>query len=50
MGTQSEVVKVLRAFETKRQKATEGWRKLRNEKLHNLKSAPDIINVIKSGG
>jgi hypothetical protein len=27
--------------------ATGGWRKLHNEKLHNLYSAPNIVTVIK---
>jgi hypothetical protein len=26
----------------------EGWRKLHNEKLHNLHSSPGIIRLIKS--
>jgi hypothetical protein len=27
---------------------TGGWRKLRNEELHNLYSSPNIIRMIKS--
>jgi hypothetical protein len=27
---------------------TEGWRKLRNEELHNLYSSPSIIRMMKS--
>jgi hypothetical protein len=27
----------------------EGWRRLHNEKLHNLHASPNIIGVIKSG-
>jgi hypothetical protein len=27
---------------------TRGWRKLRNEELHNLYSPPDIITITKS--
>jgi hypothetical protein len=33
-----------RIFGTKREKATEGWRKLHNKELHNLySSSPNII-------
>jgi hypothetical protein len=47
----------LRAFENrvlktisgpKRDEATGGWRKLLNEKLHNLYSSPNIVRIIKS--
>jgi hypothetical protein len=31
----------------KRNKVTEGWRKLHNEELHNLYSSPSIIRMIK---
>jgi hypothetical protein len=31
-----------------RDEVTGGWRKLHNEKLHNLYSAPSIIRMIKS--
>jgi hypothetical protein len=37
-----------RVFGPKREEETGGWRKLRNEELHNLYSSPDIISVIKS--
>jgi hypothetical protein len=35
-------------FGPKRDAATGGWRKLHNEELHNLYSAPSIIKMIKS--
>jgi hypothetical protein len=47
----------LRAFENKmlrmifgpkREEVTRGWRKLHNEKLHDLYSSPSIIGIIKS--
>jgi hypothetical protein len=37
-----------RIFGSKRDEVTGGWRKLHNEKLHNLYSSPDIIRMIKS--
>jgi hypothetical protein len=37
-----------RIFGLKRNKVTGGWRKLRNEELHNLYSSPSIIRMIKS--
>jgi hypothetical protein len=37
-----------RIFGIKRNKVTGGWRKLRNEELHNLQSSPNIIRMIKS--
>jgi hypothetical protein len=37
-----------RIFGTKRDEVTGGWRKLRNEELHNLYSSPSIIRKIKS--
>jgi acyl-coenzyme A synthetase/AMP-(fatty) acid ligase len=37
-----------RIFGTKRDEVTEGWKKLRNEELHNLYSSPSIIRMIKS--
>jgi hypothetical protein len=41
--------KVLRRlFGPKRDVVTGGWRKLHNEKLHNLYSSPSIIRIIKS--
>jgi hypothetical protein len=35
-------------FERKRDEVTKGWRKLRNEELHNLYSSSSIIRMIKS--
>jgi hypothetical protein len=35
-------------FQPKRDEVMGGWRKLRNEELHNLYSSPNIITVIKS--
>jgi hypothetical protein len=35
-------------FGPKRDEVTGGWRKLRNEELHNLYSSPSIITMIKS--
>jgi hypothetical protein len=41
--------KVLRRmFGPKRDEVTGGWRKLRNEELHDLYSSPSIIRIIKS--
>jgi hypothetical protein len=37
-----------RIFGPKRDEVTGGWRKLHNEKLHNLHSSPSIIRMIKS--
>jgi hypothetical protein len=37
-----------RIFRLKRDEVTEGWRKLRNDELHNLYSSPNIIRMIKS--
>jgi hypothetical protein len=37
-----------RIFGPKRDEVTGGWRKLHNEKLHNLYSSPSIIRIIKS--
>jgi hypothetical protein len=39
-----------RIFAPKRHQVTGGWRKLHNEELHNLYSAPIIIRMIKSTG
>jgi hypothetical protein len=36
-------------FEPEMNERTEGWRKMHNEKLHNLYSSPNIIRMIKSG-
>jgi hypothetical protein len=38
----------MRIFGPKRNEVAGGWRKLYNEKLHNLYSSPSIIRVIKS--
>jgi hypothetical protein len=35
-----------RMFRTKRDGMTGGWRKLHNEKLHNLYSSPSITRII----
>jgi hypothetical protein len=37
-----------RIFGPKRDEVTGGWRKLRNEKLHNMYSSSSIIRIIKS--
>jgi PAS domain-containing protein len=37
-----------RIFGWKRDEVIGGWRKLRNEELHNLFSLPSIIRMIKS--
>jgi hypothetical protein len=37
-----------RMFRSKRDDMTGGWRKLRNEELHNMYSSPSIIRMIKS--
>jgi hypothetical protein len=37
-----------RIFRPKRDEITGGWRKLHNEKLHNLYSSSSIIRMIKS--
>jgi hypothetical protein len=37
-----------RIFGPKRDEVTGGWRKLRNEELHNVYSSPDIIRQVKS--
>jgi hypothetical protein len=37
-----------RIFGPKRGEVTGGWRKLHNEKLHNLYSSPSTIRMIKS--
>jgi len=39
----------MRMFGPKRQKVTEGWRRLHNEELHNLYTSPNIIRVMKTG-
>jgi hypothetical protein len=35
-------------FGPKRDEVTGGWRKLHNEKLHNVYSSPSIIKMVKS--
>jgi hypothetical protein len=37
-----------RIFGRKRDEVTGGWRKLRNEELHNLYFSPNIIRMMKS--
>jgi hypothetical protein len=37
-----------RIFGPKREEVAVGWRRLHNEKLHNLYASPKIIMVIKS--
>jgi hypothetical protein len=37
-----------RIFGPKRDEVTGDWRKLHNEELHNLRSSPNIIGMIKS--
>jgi hypothetical protein len=37
-----------RMFGSKRQEVAGGWRKLPNEKLHNLYAPPNVIRVSKS--
>jgi hypothetical protein len=37
-----------RIFGPKMDEVTGEWRKLHNEKLHDLYSSPDIIRIIKS--
>jgi hypothetical protein len=40
--------KFRRIFGPKRDQVTGEWRKLHNEKVHNLYSSPNIIRIIKS--
>jgi hypothetical protein len=41
--------RVLRGiFGRKKEEVAGGWRRLRNEELHNLYTSPNIIRVIKS--
>jgi hypothetical protein len=40
--------RLLRKIELKRDEVVGGWRKLHNEKLHNLYSSPSIIRIIMS--
>jgi hypothetical protein len=37
-----------RVFGAEREKVAGGWRRLHNEKLHNLYASPNIVRVIKS--
>jgi hypothetical protein len=39
---------IRRIFGPERDGVAGGWRKLRNEELHNLYSSPSIIRIIKS--
>jgi hypothetical protein len=43
-----EIRVLRRIFEPKRDEGTRGWRKMRNEELHNLYPSPSIIRMIKS--
>jgi hypothetical protein len=36
-----------RIFVPRKEEVTGGWRKLHNEKLHNLNSSPSLISVVK---
>jgi hypothetical protein len=36
-----------RIYGQKRDEVTRGWRKLHNEELHNLRSSPSIIRIIR---
>jgi hypothetical protein len=38
-----------RIYEPKRKEIARGWRRLHNEKLHNLYAKPNNIRVIKTG-
>jgi hypothetical protein len=38
--------KVLRTFESKGDEVMGGWRKLRNEKIHNMYSSLSVIGMI----
>jgi hypothetical protein len=37
-----------RIFGHKREEVMEGWRRLHNEKLHNLYASPNVVREIKS--
>jgi hypothetical protein len=37
-----------RIYGSKRDEVTGGWRKMHNEKLHNLHTSPNIIRLMKS--
>jgi hypothetical protein len=39
---------LMKIFGQKREEVTGGWRKLHNEKLHNVYSSPSVIRMIKS--
>jgi hypothetical protein len=45
----SENMVLRRLFSPKREGLTGGWRKLHNEKLHNLYSSPNIIRIMWEG-
>jgi hypothetical protein len=38
-----------RIFGFNREEVAEGWRRLRNEELHNSYTSPNIVKVVKSG-
>jgi hypothetical protein len=46
MKTKNRVLR--RIFGLKRDEVTGGWKKLHNEKLHNLYSSPSIVRTIKT--
>jgi hypothetical protein len=43
-----ENIVLRREFGPERDEVTGGWRKLRNEELHDLYSSPNIIRIMKS--
>jgi hypothetical protein len=45
---ESQFLLIFRIFGLERDEVTRGWRKLRNEELHNLYSSPSTIRMIKS--
>jgi hypothetical protein len=47
-GAQTEDVLLRGAFGLNRVEGIGGWKKMRNEELHNLHSSPSIIKMIKS--
>jgi hypothetical protein len=37
-----------RVFGPRREEVAEGWKRLHNEKLHNLYTSPNVVMVIKA--